>query len=92
MTPLDPIPNWKWLVGGVGVVDDLSEAPMGSPVVDCSVAPHLNVDAGLVEPKMDGEDWFVVEPPNLKGLGEEPKADVVVAEEVCSGGLKREGF
>jgi hypothetical protein len=33
-----------------------------------------------------------VELPNLKGLDVEPKVDVVVAEEVCSEGLKKEGF
>ena len=75
------------------VVNELSEAPIRSPVVDWSaVVPHLNVEAGVLEPKTDGEDWFVVEPPNLKGLDVEPKREVVVVEEVCSGGLKKEGF
>ena len=71
------------------VVDELSEAPIRSPVAGLSaVAPHLNVEAGVLDPKIDGEDWFAVEPPNLKGLDVEPKRDVVVVEEVCSGGLK----
>jgi hypothetical protein len=75
------------------VVDELSEVPIRSPVAGWSaVAPHLNVEAGVLDPKIDGEDWLVVEPPNLKGLDVEPKRDVVVAEEVCSGGLKKDGF
>ena len=72
------------------VVDDLSEAPIRSPVAGWSAgAPHLNVEAGVLDPKIDG---FVVEPPNLKVLDVEPKRDVVVVEEVCSGELKKEGF
>ena len=51
-----------------------------------AAAPHLNVGAGLLDPKIDDEGWFVVEPPNLKGLA------VGVFEEVCSGRLKKEGF
>jgi hypothetical protein len=59
-----------------------------------AVPPHLNVEADVLDPKIDDEDWFVVEPepPNLKGLDVEPKVDVVVVVEVCSGGLKRAGF
>ena len=79
-------------VGMLVIDDELSEAPVWSPVPGSSaVAPHLNVEAGVLDPKTDGEDWFVVEPPNLKGLDVEPKRDVVV-EEVCSGELKREDF
>ena len=93
---LDPLPNLKWtvsLVASVGVlvvVDELSEAPITLPVEGSVPTPHLNVEAGVPDPKIDGEDWFVVqlEPPNLKELDVEPKVDVVVVEEVCSGGLK----
>jgi hypothetical protein len=46
----------------------------------------------VLDPKIDGEDLFVVESPNLKGLDVEPKRDVVVVVEVCSGGLKKDGF
>ena len=42
------------------------------------VAPHLNVKAGVLDPKIDGEDWFGVKSPSLKGLDVEPKRDVVV--------------
>ena len=74
---------------GVFVVDKLSEVPVWSPMAGSAVAPHLNVKAGVLDPKTDGEDWFVVEPPSLKGLDVEPKRD----EDVCSGGLKKEeGF
>lgn len=75
------------------VVDGLSEAII-SLVEGSVVAPHLNVEAGVLDPKIDDGDWFVVElePPNLKGLDVEPKVDVVIVEEVCSEGLKKEGF
>lgn len=78
------------------VVDELSEAPFRSLVVGPAAAPHFNVEAGVSDPKINSEDWFVVElePPNLKGLdvGPEVEVDVVLVEEVCSGGVKKEGF
>lgn len=41
----------------MGIVDDLSEAPIESPVAGWSVvAPHLNVEGGVLDPKIDGED------------------------------------
>lgn len=41
-----------------------------------AVAPHLNVGAGLLDPKMDGKDGFVIEPPNLRELDIDLKGDV----------------
>lgn len=81
------------MIAGVGlsvVVDGLSEAII-LLVEDSVVAPHLNVEAGVLDPKIDDED-VELEPPNLKGLDVEPKVDVVILEEVCSGGLKKEDF
>lgn len=73
------------------VAVELSEVTVSSPVLAWSaVAPHLNVEADVLDPRPDVEDWFVVEPPKLKGLDVEPKRDVVVVEELCSGGLKKE--
>ena len=66
-------------IGVLIVVDELSEAPIRSLVAGWSaVAPHLNVKAGVLDPKIDGEDWFGVKSPSLKGLDVEPKRDVVV--------------
>ena len=44
------------------VVNGLSKAPVAGWSV---VVPHLNVGMGVLDPKTDGEDWFVVELPNL---------------------------